>query len=103
MSKSPHTNVIDNKKVHLLEQLERILPKTSNAKIAVGYFFISGFAGIIKPLKDVNKIQLLISNTTDKTTADALIEGFRSIKVREGSIRRDIKDIIPLVLESISR
>ena len=88
MSNSPLTNVIDNKKVHLLEQLERILPKTSNAKIAVGYFFISGFAGIIKPLKDVNKIQLLISNTTDKTTADALIEGFRSIK----EVRTEIDD-----------
>lgn len=72
--------MIDNKKVHLLDQLEKILPKVIDAKIAVGYFFISGLAVIIKPLKNVDKIRLLISNTTDKTTAEALIEGFRSIK-----------------------
>jgi len=80
VSKTPHTNVIDNKKVHLLDQLEKILPKANDAKIAVGYFFISGLAAIIKPLKNVDKIRLLISNTTDKTTAEALIEGFRSVK-----------------------
>jgi len=80
MSKPPPTNVIDNKKVHLQDQLEKILPKTMDARIAVGYFFISGLAVIVKPLKDVDKIRLLISNTTDKTTAEALIEGFHSVK-----------------------
>jgi superfamily II DNA or RNA helicase len=73
-------NVIDNKKVILKDELLKILPKTGNASIAVGYFFISGLSAIIKPLKDVDKVRLLISNTTDKKTAEALIEGFRSIK-----------------------
>lgn len=72
-------NVIDNKKVILKEELLKILPKTENASIAVGYFFISGLSAIIKPLKEVDKVRLLISNTTDKTTAEALIEGFHSI------------------------
>ena len=73
-------NVIDNKNIILKDELLKILPVTKNADIAVGYFFISGLAAIISPLKDVNKIRLLISNTTDKTTAEALIEGFHSIK-----------------------
>lgn len=73
-------NVIDNRKVILMDELVRILPKTEKASIAVGYFFISGIAAIIGPLKGVDKVRLLISNTTDKTTAEALIEGFHNIK-----------------------
>ena len=73
-------NVIDNKNVILKDELLKILPKTENASIAVGYFFISGFSVIISSLKNVDKIRLLISNTTDKTTAEALIEGFHNIK-----------------------
>lgn len=73
-------NVIDNKEVILKEELEKILPKTKKASIAVGYFFISGLSVIIEPLRNTDSIRLLISNTTDKTTAEALIEGFHSIK-----------------------
>ena len=80
MSDIQADNVIDNKKIILKEELLKILPKTGNASIAVGYFFISGLSAIIKPLQDVDKVRLLISNTTDKTTAEALIEGFHSIK-----------------------
>ena len=73
-------NIIDNKKVILKDELLKILPKTENASIAVGYFFVSGFAAIIQSLKNTNKVRLLISNTTDKTTAETLIEGFHNIK-----------------------
>ena len=73
-------NVIDNKKIILKDELLKILPSINNASIAVGYFFVSGLSAIIKPLQDLDKIRLLISNTTDKTTADALVAGFHRIK-----------------------
>ena len=73
-------NVIDNKEVILKDELLKILPKTEKASIAVGYFFISGLSVIVQSLKKVDKVRLLISNTTDKTTAEALIEGFHNIK-----------------------
>lgn len=73
-------NVIDNRNVVLKDELLKILPKTETASIAVGYFFISGLSVVIKSLKDVDKIRLLMSNTTDKTTAEALVEGFHSIR-----------------------
>ena len=79
-SKIEEDNVIDNKKVVLKDELFKILPKTGNASIAVGYFFISGLSAIIQPIQNVDKIRLLISNTTDKNTAEALIEGFHSIR-----------------------
>ena len=81
-------NVIENNKIKLKDELLKILPKTDNASIAVGYFFISGFSVIINALKDVDKIRLLISNTTDKTTSEALIEGFHSIQEVSTDISR---------------
>ena len=73
-------NVIDNKDVILKDELLKFLPKTETASIAVGYFFVSGLSVIVQSLEKVDKVRLLISNTTDKTTAEALIEGFHSIK-----------------------
>lgn len=81
-------NVIDNKEIVLKDELENILPETETARIAVGYFFISGLSTIIKPLKDTTKIQLLISNTTDKITAEALIEGFHSIEKTSSAVAK---------------
>lgn len=77
-SRVKETNVIDNKKVTLRDELMDVLPRTKNASIAVGYFFVSGLAVIIEPLQKVDKVRLLISNTTDKETSEALIEGFKS-------------------------
>ena len=82
-------NVIDNKEIILKDELLKILPKTEIANIAVGYFFISGFSTICSSLKNVGKIRLLISNSTDKNTSEALIEGFHSIK----EVRSKINEI----------
>ena len=110
-------NVIDNKKVVLKDELFKILPKTGNASIAVGYFFISGLSAIIKPIQNVDKIRLLISNTTDKNTAEALIEGFHSIREvctevdkknfvnedRKTKVKEDVKSNITQSLERMEQ
>ena len=94
-------NVIDNKKIILKDELMRVLPKTENASIAVGYFFISGLSVIIQPIKNVSKIRLLISNTTNKETAEALIEGFhnlRNVSSRIEKIKHVNKDVEKKIL-----
>lgn len=110
-------NVIDNKEIILKDELLKILPKTEKASIAVGYLFISGLSVIIQSLKEVDKIRLLISNTTDKTTAEALIEGFHSIREirskidesnfvnsdRKKAVLSDSKDNIKKSLEHMSQ
>lgn len=73
-------DVIDNREVVLRSELLKILPHTSRASIAVGYFFVSGFASISTSLQDVDKTRILISNTTDTMTAEALIESIHSIQ-----------------------
>ena len=117
MSEIQEDNVIDNKKVVLKDELFKILPKTGKASIAVGYFFISGLSAIIKPIQNVDKIRLLISNTTDKNTAEALIEGFHSIREvctevdkknfvnedRKTKVKEDVKSNITQSLERMEQ
>lgn len=110
-------NVIDNRNVILKDELLKILPKTEQASIAVGYFFISGLSAIIESLQGVDRVRLLISNTTDKETAESLIDGFHSIdqvrrKIRmqnhvtddrKDRIRSDSKNNIKKSLEHMSQ
>jgi hypothetical protein len=82
-------NVIDNKKRLLREVLLATLPKAESANFVLGYFFISGFGIIIDSLKDLKKLQLLISNTTNQTTAEALIEGFKTVRQAKRELQKD--------------
>ena len=79
-------NVIDNRRVVLRDELMKILPETTDASIAVGYFFISGLAVIIEPLSRV-KTRLLISTSTNAATAEALLEGLHNLR----AIRKEVE------------
>ena len=72
--------VIDNERVMLLDELRLFLDEADRVSIAVGYFFMSGFAEIMDSLKRMenNKdpdscMRLLISPTTNRRTAEALL------------------------------
>lgn len=77
--------VIDNENRPLLDELRKFLPHTERASIAVGYFFISGFAEIMDSLKRIEEsadpghiLRLLISPTTDRKTAEAMLRANES-------------------------
>ena len=77
--------VIDNENRPLLAELQKFLPHTERASIAVGYFFISGFAEIMDSIKRIEEssdprhvLRLLISPTTDRRTAEAMLEANES-------------------------
>ena len=53
MQRSGNEAVIDNERVILLDVLKEILPETKRASIAVGYFFISGFAAIMDSIEKI--------------------------------------------------
>lgn len=91
--------VIDNENVILLDQLKKILPDTNRASIAVGYFFISGFAAIMDSLHKIESsddpdhiIRLLISPTTNRATAEILLasnESYNITKIKSKEIYSD--------------
>ena len=72
--------VIDNERVVLLDELRLFLGETDRVSIAVGYFFMSGFAEIMDSLERVESskdpascMSLLISPSTNRPTAEALL------------------------------
>lgn len=72
--------VIDNEQVMLLDELRLFLGEANRVSIAVGYFFMSGFAEIMDSLERVENsedpdscMRLLISPTTNRRTAEALL------------------------------
>ena len=86
--------IIDNKEIILQDQLQDILRETKRANIAVGYFFISGFAKIVDYFGKINSsknekdvVRILISPTTDKKTAEALIEGLEQAEAVKKEVR----------------
>jgi len=79
---SDYNFVIDNENVVLQDKLQEYLVDTTQASIAVGYFFISGFAEIMEYLKKMedstnpeHMMRLLISPTTNRRTAEAMLAG----------------------------
>ena len=77
--------IIDNKNRLLVDAINEQLVHTAKAKVAVGYFFISGLKAIQDKLdaKDENgeyiikEICLLIGNTTNRQTVEELARSFR--------------------------
>lgn len=72
--------VIDNERVMLLDELRLFLGEADRVSVAVGYFFMSGFAEIMDSLERMessedpdSRMRLLISPATNRRTAEALL------------------------------
>ena len=70
--------IIDNEETDMASRFQKLLPKTERLDIAVGYFFISGFAHIMDHLQRIESeeagvIRILTSPHTDRPTRDALL------------------------------
>jgi len=84
--------VIDNFKGNdLSDYLNTVLPDCISAKFGVGYFFLSGLKEIILGINNLNELKLLISNTTNQPTKEALLEGFKKIQLAEEESRKTSK------------
>jgi len=77
--------IIDNRSKKLVDEIHLQLNETLKAKIAVGYFFISGLTAIEDQLRKKNsdgayqlkEVRLLIGNTTNRQTIEELAQGYR--------------------------
>lgn len=70
--------IIDNEKKTMVNRLNETLPRAKKIDVAVGYFFISGFAEIMDSLKEIeaepdHAMRILTSPTTDRLTAETLL------------------------------
>lgn len=78
------SDIIDNRRRLLIDDVKDILGSTEFARFAVGYFFVSGFAGLADSLARVKEVRLLIGNTTNRETIEQIAEGYSHLDpVRE--------------------
>lgn len=77
----PTHDIIDNRNEHLVDHLNQILPTAEHAKIAVGYFFLSGFESVAHNLSSIKSMRLLIGNTSSRETVEQISEGYKRLEL----------------------
>jgi len=84
----PH-DIIDNRNQKLVDHIRTILDSTDSARFAVGYFFLSGLESIQDKLSGVQKLRLLIGNTTNRETIEQISEGYKRLDLVEAAEERE--------------
>ena len=82
----PAHDIIDNRRVKLVDHIRQILDSTEAGRFAVGYFFVSGLEAIGDRLASVKELRLLIGDTTDRRTLDQIAEGRHRIELMAGKL-----------------
>ncbi len=87
--------IIDNENETMMGRLQKTMPVAKKIDIAVGYFFISGFAQIMDSLKWIENsndpnhmIRILTSPITDRITAEAQFAAHEALHDIERNIGR---------------
>ena len=85
----PTHDIVDNRSELLVDHINQILPTAEQAKIAVGYFFLSGFESVASNLDHIKKMRLLIGNTTSRETIEQISEGYKRLDLAQAAEERE--------------
>jgi len=105
-------SIIDNEKKVLVEELRGAMSISKRIDIAVGYFFVSGFAQIMNCLGTIeasddprHKMRILMSPVTDRATLEALYAGNEALSdiAREAGVRDAPGKTVALAADSMIR
>jgi len=86
-------DIIDNRTVLLKDEIKKLLRLSENAKIATGYFFLSGFDLVKDDVQNVKKIRIIMGRETDFPTKEELVKGYGERRSKEQIIKGMIEDI----------
>lgn len=83
------SSIIDNSKENLLvDHVNKLLDNAEFSRMAVGYFFLSGFDSIKEKLDKVKNLKLLIGNRTNQATVEQLVKGHLHKEMIEVELRK---------------
>jgi len=85
--------LIDNKDYKLKDAVNKLLEKSVFSKMAVGYFYLSGFDSIKDKLDKISNLKILIGNSTNQETLDEMVEGFIRLDIAE-NYKRTQQDVL---------
>lgn len=79
-------DIIDNRTESLAEHIGQLLANSQRARLAVGYFFLSGFDAIKEQLKGIKELRLLIGNISTRETIEQISEGYKQLELVEQTV-----------------
>ena len=83
-------DIIDNRKEKLADHLNQIMQTSESARMAVGYFFLSGFDTVSDTISNLKEVKLLIGNTSNRETIEQLAEGYRRLELVADTIEENV-------------
>ena len=82
------SSIIDNTKDNLLvTHINKLLDSAEFSRMAVGFFYLSGFEAIREKLNKVKTLKLIIGNRTNQQTVEELVKGHVSRELMKKEIR----------------
>ncbi len=83
------SSIIDNKKDNLLvTHINKLLDTAEFSRMAVGYFYLSGFEAIREKLDKIKHLKLIIGNRTNQQTIEELIKGHISKEISKTELKK---------------
>jgi len=70
-----YSDIIDNRRSFLKDEVNSVLTATEEAKFAVGYLFLSGFNEIMGNISHLKELKLIIGVVSDTKTLEEIAEG----------------------------
>jgi len=70
-----YSDIIDNRRSFLKDEINSVLKATEEAKFAVGYLFLSGFNEILGNISHLKELKLIIGSISDTKTLEEIAEG----------------------------
>lgn len=70
-----YSDIIDNRRSFLKDEINSVLKATEEAKFAVGYLFLSGFNEIIGNISHLKELKLIIGGASNTRTLEEIAEG----------------------------
>jgi superfamily II DNA/RNA helicase len=105
-----YSDIIDNRRSFLKDEINSILNATEEAKFAVGYLFLSGFNEIIGNISHLKELKLIIGSVSNIKTLEEIAEGVaRRDEIEEAAERlkyqkpAEKKEIINTLMTKMGR
>ncbi len=70
-----YSDIIDNRRSFLKDEINSILKATKEAKFAVGYLFLSGFNEIVSNISHLKELKLIVGAVSNTKTLEEIAEG----------------------------
>jgi len=100
-----NNNIIDNRtdKTLLISTIKELLKNTKKAKFATGYFYLDGYNLIKEDFQDIELMQIIMGDETNRPTKDAIQKGYDEKENKIQYVKENLMYDITRIEDEIQR